>query len=99
MASVGAMIAPSVNAAGHVMPAMTACAIAATITVVKITRPIVSRLIGRKLRLNSTRSVVHAAPKRTTGSTIKKIKSGCSSMRGRFGTKPSNVPATTNTIG
>ena len=45
-ASVGATIAPSVNAAAQPSPGTSACATTATTTIVKTTRPSDSRMIG-----------------------------------------------------
>ena len=51
--SVGETTAPSTKAASHDMPSTTSWATTATPTIVKITRPIASRLIGLTLSRSS----------------------------------------------
>ena len=98
-ASGGDTIAPRTNAIGHVKPGIIACVTAATITVVKITRPKARKKIGRALRLNSNQSVDQPPLKSSGGSTSRKMKSGERCGRGRSGTNASAIPPTTKATG
>ena len=54
------MIAPSTNATAHGRPS-SACATAATATVVNTTQPIASSAIGRRLKRNSRQLIATPA--------------------------------------
>ena len=60
--SVGDTTAPSTNAAAHESPGISACAAAATATMVASTSPIEVRAMGRRLARRSARLAKNAAP-------------------------------------
>jgi hypothetical protein len=97
--SVGATIAPSVKAAAHDSPSISAWATTATAHIVASTRPIASSEIGRTLRRRSLRLAKNAAEYSSGGRNSTSTRSGASSASGIPGTKPSTSPPTTSTIG
>jgi hypothetical protein len=60
-ASVGETMAPNTNAAAQEKLGRTAWATTATMSVVAITSPMASRLIGRRLKRKSRHDVLHAS--------------------------------------
>ena len=97
--SVGATIAPSVNAAAHDRPSIRTCATTATAHIVASTRPTASSEIGRRSRLSSCRFAKNAAEYSSGGRNSTSTSSGSRRTSGMPGTKPSTSPPTTSTIG
>ena len=97
--SVGATIAPSVNAAAHERPPISSWATTATAHIVASTRPIAAIEIARASRRSSCRLAKKAAEYSSGGRNTTSTSSGASSTVGIPGTKPSTSPPTTSTIG
>ena len=98
-ASVGATMAPSVNAAAQPSPGTSACATAATMTVVSRTSPTDSRAIGQRFVRRSRSGVSNAAPNSSGGRNTSSTRSGSRVMCGIQGTNPSARPPSTNSAG
>ncbi len=77
MASGGATIAPSANAAARGRPGMTPTLTTATTAVVNRTRPTDRSAIGLRYRLKSPTGVSHAAPNSSGGRNTVSTSSGC----------------------